>query len=195
VKRGIVFVMSKRPAVGAVKTRLARDIGAVAAWQFYVNTLRLLARRIGRVPFFETRLLLAPARGAWGWPKGLRRHDQGRGDLGARMLAGLMAAPRGRPAVVVGCDIPGITADHLRGAFRGLARADVVLGPATDGGYWLVGFSGRRRLWRPFGRVRWSTRHALTDTEANLRGRQVAYAAPLRDVDDLSAWLLARGVP
>ncbi|MDX2224426.1 MAG: glycosyltransferase [Rhodospirillaceae bacterium] len=193
--RGVVFVMSKQPAVGAVKTRLAREIGAVAAWQFYVNTLRLVLRRNGRAPFFQTRLLLTPIRARWGWPRGLCRHDQGRGDLGARMLAGLTTAPRGTPVVVVGCDIPGITVDHLREAFRGLARADVVFGPATDGGYWLVGFSGRRPLWRPFAGVRWSTRHALADTTANLRGRKIAYAAPLRDVDDFSSWLLARGVP
>lgn len=195
MKRGVVFIMSKWPAVGAVKSRLARDIGAMAAWRFYVNTLRLLTRRVGRAPFFDTRLLLAPTRARWGWPKGLRRHDQGHGDLGARMLAGLTAASRGTPVVVIGCDIPGITADHLREAFGLLARADVVLGPATDGGYWLVGFSGRRRLWRPFVGVRWSTAHALADTEANLRGRSIAYAALLRDVDDFSAWLLARGVP
>ena len=64
-----------------------------------------------------------------------------------------------------------------------------MFGPATDGGYWLVGY-GPRRPQRPFARVRWSGEHALADTLANFRGRRVAFLRPLDDVDtaeDLAA--------
>ena len=195
MKRPIVCIMTKVPQIGAVKTRLSRDIGPVAAWRFYVGTLRTLSRSVGRAPFWSARLLVTPDRGRYGWPMTLAKVKQGHGDLGDRMIAGLTSAPRGVPVIVIGCDIPGISVDILRDALRRLRRADVVFGPATDGGYWLIGFSGRRGFWRPFADVAWSTAHTLQDNQRNFRGRKIEFTAPLRDVDDVSAWLLARGVP
>ena len=69
-------------------------------------------------------------------------------------------------------------------AFQALGRAEAVLGPATDGGYWLVGL--RRTAAVPaglFGGVRWSTAHAMADTEASMAGLRVAHVATLSDVD------------
>jgi glycosyltransferase A (GT-A) superfamily protein (DUF2064 family) len=120
------------------------------------------------------------------WPAAAPRQPQGQGDLGARMLRALS---RHRRAVLVGCDIPALSRDDLAAAFRALGRADAVFGPAEDGGYWLVGL-GPRRPAHPFAKVRWSTRHALTDTLANFAGRRIALLRTLRDVDtakDLAA--------
>jgi glycosyltransferase A (GT-A) superfamily protein (DUF2064 family) len=91
--------------------------------------------------------------------------------------------------VIIGSDIPGIMPDHLAAAFRRLGAHDFVLGPATDGGYWLFG-SRRRPLPRNvFAGVRWSTRHALADTLASLpRACSVAFAATLDDIDDGAAY-------
>jgi glycosyltransferase A (GT-A) superfamily protein (DUF2064 family) len=88
------------------------------------------------------------------------------------------------PVVIVGTDIPGIRPAHIAAAFRRLGDHDAVLGPATDGGYWLVGLRRRPYALRPFARVRWSGSHALADTLANLEGRRVALVATLGDVDD-----------
>ncbi len=88
------------------------------------------------------------------------------------------------PVIIVGCDIPDITAAHIAKAFRALGRHDAVFGPATDGGYWLVGLRRRPCFTDPFGKVRWSTPHALGDTLANLAGRSVATIETLSDVDD-----------
>ena len=109
---------------------------------------------------------------------------QGRGDLGQRMNGGLTAFGRGTPVILIGSDIPGVTASHITHAFKTLGRADAVLGPATDGGYWLVGFANRRPLYRPFKNVRWSTPHALNDTLNSFTHRRVALVTQLRDVDD-----------
>ena len=88
------------------------------------------------------------------------------------------------PAVLIGSDIPDIQARHIDAAFRALARADVVLGPAADGGYWLIGMR-RRRAPPRFGRIRWSTAHALEDTIAGFpKGTKVALLEVLRDVDE-----------
>jgi glycosyltransferase A (GT-A) superfamily protein (DUF2064 family) len=82
--------------------------------------------------------------------------------------------------VLIGTDVPGATAATVARAFRLLGSHDAVFGPATDGGYWLVGLRGRPP---PFDRVRWSTRHALADTLGNLHGARVALLAPLDDID------------
>ena len=87
------------------------------------------------------------------------------------------------PAIIVGSDIPAIRPTQIADAFRQLGRADAVFGPATDGGYWLVGLKRSPKRLTPFARVPWSTEHALDATCANLKGRSVAFAATLGDVD------------
>jgi glycosyltransferase A (GT-A) superfamily protein (DUF2064 family) len=86
--------------------------------------------------------------------------------------------------VIVGTDIPALGADQVARAFAELGRADWVFGPAEDGGYWLIGARRRPALRLPFAGVRWSTRHALADTLANLRGARPAFLEVLRDVDE-----------
>lgn len=107
---------------------------------------------------------------------------QGRGDLGARLRRVLKALPPGR-VVILGADAPEVRPRDVWDAFLALGRADAVFGPATDGGYWLVGFSPATRVDPPFDGVRWSTVHALKDTIGNLQARPVALLRFLEDVD------------
>jgi uncharacterized protein len=185
--------MVKVPVMGAVKTRLAADIGPVAAAWFYRHTVRAVVGRLAHDRRWTTLLAVSPdgALGSRALPGGMARMPQGRGDLGARMQRLLdlnaLRRPPG-PVVIVGSDIPGITPSHIAVAFRRLRGADAILGPAEDGGYWLVGLRRSPRILRPFAGVRWSTAHALADTRANLAGRPVAMAARLSDVDDAASW-------
>jgi len=112
------------------------------------------------------------------------------------MAAALARASCSGPAIIVGSDIPAITATHIRAAFDSLGRHDFVFGPATDGGYWLVGVRQglpEATLRHLFDAVRWSSGDALEDTVRNVRSRwRAGYVATLRDVDtaaDLAAWL------
>jgi glycosyltransferase A (GT-A) superfamily protein (DUF2064 family) len=107
---------------------------------------------------------------------------QGRGHLGRRMQRLFERLPPG-PVIIVGSDIPAIRPSHIARAFQLLGRADAVLGPARDGGYWLIGMKRIPRVLTPFASVRWSSPHALADTLANLKGKRVAFAADLNDVD------------
>ncbi len=185
-----VFVFARVPRLGTVKRRLAREIGDRAALRFHQAMLRQLLRSLPRDRYFSTVIAATPDNARTRWPVRLPVVGQGVGDLGARMARAL---GRGRRTVVVGCDIPGLTAGDIRAAFRALGRADAVFGPAEDGGYWLVGF-GPRRPARPFANVRWSTRHALADTLANFRGFRVALLRTLGDVDsaaDFTSWTAA----
>ena len=77
--------------------------------------------------------------------------------------------------MIIGSDIPGIEAVHVARAFRALGAADWVIGPAGDGGYWLIGARRRPRLVLPFARVRWGGAEARADTLANLAGQRVAW--------------------
>ncbi len=183
-----LVIMVKEPRPGRVKTRLGRDIGMVgAAWWFRLQT-RSLIRRL-RDPRWQIVLAVSPNREGMDsrvWPVDLPRKPQGRGDLGDRMGRMLRGAPDG-PVCLIGADIPGITRGHIARAFRALGRAEMVFGPAPDGGYWLVGAQRYGAL--PSGLfqdVRWSTRHALADTLASIPGRRVALLDHLRDVDTVA---------
>ncbi len=194
--------MVKVPQVGRVKTRLARQIGAVRAAWFYRHTAAAVVARLSRSRAWETVLAVTPDSGAAQplWPRGVARIGQGQGDLGRRMQRAIERQPPG-PVIVIGTDIPAIRPAHIAAAFRALGGNDAVFGPATDGGYWLVGQKRRPREIRMFGRVRWSSPDALRDTLGNLRGRRVAFITALSDVDDVddlrpvAAWCGRRITP
>ncbi len=116
------------------------------------------------------------------WPERIALLPQGGGDLGSRMHRIFASLPPG-PAVIVGSDIPAIRPAHIAEAFKLLGKADAVLGPAHDGGYWLIGLKRMPTVLRPFAGVRWSSAYALADTVANLDGERVAFASMLSDVD------------
>lgn len=196
-----LVVMAKVPVAGRVKTRLAREVGTSRAVGFARMAGAALLGRVARDARWETWLAIAPDCGIHSrvWPQSVPRMAQGRGDLGSRMQRIFAVLPPG-PVVIVGTDIPGIRPGMIARAFALLGAADAVFGPARDGGYWLVGLRRRPRMLRPFGAVRWSSPHALSDTRANLAGARSAMVDTLEDVDDAAslrqlAWASGRRVP
>ncbi len=186
-KLGTVVVMGRQPRVGVGKRRLACDIGDLAAWRFYRNSLYALLRRLARDPRWRVVFAMTPdsaVRRAAGIPDGVTVIPQGRGDLGQRMGRQLCGFQQG-PVIVIGSDIPAIEAKHLEQAFRTLATKSWVFGPATDGGYWLVGASRRPclKMPLPFEGVRWSSPQTLADTLSGLRGASCGLLEPLEDID------------
>ncbi len=176
--------MLKLPQAGRVKTRLGRDIGALrAAWWFRHQTARLI-RDLSPDRRWQTVLGVTPDMAGLGspiWPNNIARMGQGRGDLGQRM-ARLLAANRRGPTVLIGGDIPGIRRHHIAGAFRELGDHNTVFGPASDGGFWLVGCKHARHI-PAFKGVRWSTRFALSDTLNMQPSGSYALIETLSDVD------------
>jgi len=181
--------------MGRVKRRLARDVGAVAAWRFHWVTADGLLRRLagsyrpgrtGRLGRWRCWLAVTPDREAAAVGARAGRAwqvvPQGPGDLGQRMGRVMAALPPG-PVVIVGADIPDIAARHVAEAFRRLGDHDWVLGPAEDGGYWLIGARRRPHPRLPFAGVRWGGPHALSDTRAGLGRASVAELEVLSDVD------------
>ena len=188
-----LVVMSKAPLMGAVKTRLAHDIGSVEASRFYRTNTQGLLRRVGNDPRWATVIAGAPdarLNDTGFWPDTLPRVSQGQGDLGARMGAIMRDMPPG-PVLLIGCDIPDVTPTHIAKAFHALGNNDAVFGPADDGGYWLVGLKRRPHVKEIFTHVRCSSEHALNDTLFNLKGARVAMLDVMPDIDtgdDLARW-------
>ncbi len=184
---GQVYMFVRAPMIGVGKRRLAADIGDMAAWRFSRHTTRTVLHRIAADPRWRTTLSVTPDRFAAAgrfWPANLPRSPQGRGDLGQRMARALKRRPHG-PAIIIGSDIPAVSAEHIAAAFAALRNHDLVFGPAGDGGYWLVGERTPGRFGRLFENVRWSSPHALDDTLAGLKpSRRVAILDMLGDVDD-----------
>lgn len=184
MKRPTLVVMVKVPRPGRVKTRLGRDIGMTAAAWWFRHQVRHLLRKL-QDPRWHLVLAVAPdAEGMRSrvWPAHLHRWPQGGGDLGARMLRAMRQADG--PVCVIGADIPGITKAHIAEAFANLGPNRPVIGPAPDGGYWLIGLRSDARMPRHLFRdVRWSTEHAMADTLTSLGDRPVHFLPELADVD------------
>jgi len=188
----VVFV--KAPRLGQVKTRLGRTIGAVEAWLFYRRLALATLRRLERPGRWRLWLFVTPdrfAREARFWPGHLARRPQGGGDIGRRMARPMAALPPG-PVVLVGSDIPDLTAAHVAAGFAALGRRDAVFGPARDGRL-LAGRAAPASLGRDaFAGVRWSGPHALADTLRRLDPRRThGLLERLSDVDtvaDYEAW-------
>ena len=193
-----LLVFARVPALGRVKSRLAAGIGQSAALAVYHELLAITSAAIAEAGVPAT-VWLADTAGPAPTPAEAREWaahaacTQPEGDLGARMataFAKAFANGAGRVAII-GTDCPGLRASHLTQAFAELETADLVLGPATDGGYYLLGL----RQPRPelFANKAWSTDSVLADTLADARrlGLRVALLPELHDVDtaaDLAVW-------
>ena len=171
-----IALFARPPRLGQVKTRLAAGVGDEAALGIYRQLLEhtLLQISLSGLPF----TLFAAAQS--GDLIRLARHYDGAvalqrgGDLGERMAAAFSEMHQfANSVILIGSDCPVLTSGHLLAARQLLAQSEVVLGPAEDGGYWLIG-SASSSLWRDssvFAGVRFGGSEALSMT---LRGLQRA---------------------
>lgn len=177
--------MVKEPRAGRVKTRLGRDLGMTEAAWWYRHQTSAVLRRL-RDARWRLVLSVSPDHCAGMrriWPHDLARIAQGRGDLGARMVKSLRHVPTS-PVCLIGSDIAMVRRAHIARAFRRLNDHQMVLGPATDGGYWLIG-AARGHLMRRnmLGGIRWSQAETLNDTLDALSRFRVALTDELADID------------
>jgi rSAM/selenodomain-associated transferase 2/rSAM/selenodomain-associated transferase 1 len=191
----ILLVFAKAPVPGRVKTRLAGELGTEGAAELYRRMGRLVVDRVRSGPW-RTRICYDPpgeeasVRRWFGDGGDLEFRPQSGGDLGHRMAEAFAEAfgpgPWPPPVVVIGTDAPALDRDLVAEAFAALDSAhgpDLVLGPATDGGYYLLGLrSPEPGLFRS---IPWSTDRVLGLTLERARELSLAHALlrPLTDVD------------
>ncbi len=180
-------VMAKAPVAGLAKTRLIPSLGAHAAAVLQERLTErtvetAVASAIGRVTLWCAPDITHPSFRELVTRFRVTLKRQPDGDLGARMLAAITAV--NAPALIIGTDCPSFTTDHLRAAAYALRHgADVVLTPAEDGGYVLIGM---RKVYPDlFTGVTWSTPAVLDETRARIRrlGIIATELSALWDVD------------
>ena len=194
-----LIVFTRYPEPGRTKTRLIPALGPEGAADLHrrmtEHTLaraRALAERRGTS--LEVRFegggqaLMAQWLGTR-----LASRPQGEGDLGDRMARAIADALRegAARAIVIGTDCPALASATLAAAFDALQHNDLVLGPATDGGYYLIGL--RREAPALFADMPWGTGDVLKRTLAAAKAAGLSFAllGPLDDVDrpeDLPLW-------
>jgi rSAM/selenodomain-associated transferase 1 len=194
----VLGLFAKWPEAGAVKTRLAAHHGADWAARVAEAFLRDTLTRLKSVPARRV-VVFSPAEARPAFTA-LVGNDfallpQSDGDLGRR-LSGFLRHERdgGAEAVgVVGTDSPTLPVEYVEQAFAELGRADVVLGPACDGGYYLLGCG---RVVPPvFDDIAWGGARVLTDTVAALADPRwrLAVLPPWYDVDTPDDWAMLCG--
>ncbi len=185
-----VIIFAKRPCPGRVKTRLSALLGPERACRLYEALLADTTLAVGRLA--DARRVIAcdpPEEHPWFVSTFGDRFDfisQAPGDLGLRLCDSFnQAFARGaRRVVIVGSDLPTLTDSCVAEAFHRLDTSDLVLGPADDGGYYLIGLN--RPAPELFSRIDWSTSAVLAQTLERARaGRlRVSHLAQDCDVDD-----------
>lgn len=182
-----LILFAKAPEHGEVKTRLASQLGHDRTLDLY---RRMLQRQIALVNGVDNAHRQLWVSGDISHPDlqgfaGDIVQQQG-GDIGARMHYALQQALTSHAsAVLIGCDCPGVDNTYLEQAFQVLSSgSDAVLGPATDGGYILIGL--RRSDEAIFQGIDWGTERVLAQTRNRLAACAYTWQElePLHDIDE-----------
>jgi rSAM/selenodomain-associated transferase 1 len=192
-ERVSLALFARAPIAGRTKTRLIPALGAEGAAALARAFLHDTLSRVAELDADATIWAASEHdRAALSGEVALPIAVQPEGDLGARMEVALRdGIERAGRALILGTDAPTLPLGHLRAAIEALDRAEVVLGPAADGGFWVIGARAPLALGPG---VRWSSRHALADTIALVQqdGRTVERIAPWYDVDTSADLALLR---
>ena len=193
--------MARWPAPGRCKRRLAQELGAARAAQIQARlTVHTLAAARDARQGHGLELVLAVeglgslAASRWGQALGADRTVlQGQGALGLRMQRQFQRAARegASKVVLIGSDLPELEASDLSAAFTSLGHCQGVLGPALDGGYWLIGL--RRPEPELLAGIAWGGAQVLEQTLAAMarRGLEPELLTRRGDLDwarDLLPW-------
>jgi len=193
-----VCLFTRWPEPGRAKTRLIAALGAQGAADLHRRlTERTVATVLASGLPCEVRSTGASAEMFEDWldpsrHSGLRRNDGGRfsvvdqgdGDLGARLARAAAACP----VLLIGADCPDLTPAHLCAAAAALTQAAAVIGPAEDGGYWLLGLAAPAPA--AFEGVEWGGPQVFAQTVARLAANPVVLdtLADLDRPEDLARW-------
>ena len=180
----------KNPERGKVKSRLAAVIGNDSAVSVYKNIVdrMLLALKEGTFPLyicFSPKNAQKPVKNWLG--REYRYIPQNGKDLGERMRNGFTEAfEMGfKKVVLIGSDIPDLALEFIEEAFITLNKSDAVIGPAFDGGYYLIGFKDKTFSPQVFEGIAWGTQNVFDETVKKLkRFKRAVHTLPYqRDID------------
>lgn len=181
----MIFV--KNPVPGKVKTRLAKDVGKEKAAEYYKKLL-MLTRNVARKSDADKWLWYGDFINIDDlWPIGIfEKKIQNGATLGDRMRKAFYDAFEAgyKKVLIIGSDCPEMSTEILEGAYKALDEHEVVIGPAHDGGYYLLGMQHYYNL---FDNVKWSTETVLKETLAKTgtMNLEVKILEELTDIDTI----------
>jgi rSAM/selenodomain-associated transferase 1 len=199
--RCLLFFL-KNPERGKVKSRLAAVIGDDSAVRLYKNLVAQMLSTLkeGTFPLyicFFPKSAQKPIRNWLG--KEYRYMPQHGKDLGERMRNGFFDAfgMGYKRAVLIGSDIPDLPMECIEESFISLNKNDAVIGPAFDGGYYLIGFKDQTFSPQVFGGIAWGTKDVFAETIEKLKrfGRAVHTLPYQRDIDTAEDLKRLKGKP
>ncbi len=188
----LLIVFAKNPIRGTVKTRLAKSVGDEKALEVYLELLditkKVLLKTSADKEVWMSKNI--DENDLWNDP-GIVKRIQSGDDLGDRMSNAFKYAINEKgynKVVVIGSDCPEITSEIINSAFTSLDKKEVVFGPASDGGYYLIGMNN----YHPelFTGIKWSTSAVLDSSVQKLKeeGTSFSLLKELSDVDTYEDW-------
>lgn len=184
--KNALIIFTKNPVYGKVKTRLAATIGDDNALQIYKQLIQrtysiTYQLTVYKIVFYSDKIEVNDI-----WKHGYSRLLQYGNNLGKRMMNALnyMFQNKYSKAVIIGTDCAELSKEIIEEAFQKLDEYDVVIGPATDGGYYLLGLKKMPK--ELFKNIQWSTNSVLQTTIERCNTNNLSYflLKELHDVDE-----------
>jgi hypothetical protein len=182
--KNLLLIFTRNPELGKVKTRLAQTVGNQTALDIYKFLLKKTKDVASKVSADKAVYYSVEIRKNDIWDARIfKKHSQVDGDLGIRMLH---AFKNGFGAgyekvMIIGSDLYDLSSEDIDKAFTALATNDLVIGPAEDGGYYLLGMKSLHTT--IFKNKEWSTENVRKDTLEDLKDKKVKLLEFKNDID------------
>ena len=182
--KNLLLVFTRNPELGKVKTRLAKTVGNATALKIYTFLLKRTRDIVVKVSADKAVYYSVKVRENDIWDASIfQKHQQVGEDLGIRMLHAFKNGFKTgyEKVMVIGSDLYDLTAETIENAFIALENNEVVIGPAEDGGYYLLGMNSLEE--KVFKNKDWGTETVRKDTLEDLKDKKVFLLGELNDVD------------
>ncbi|HMG14641.1 MAG TPA: TIGR04282 family arsenosugar biosynthesis glycosyltransferase [Saprospiraceae bacterium] len=189
----VLIIFIKNPVLGKVKTRLANAIGEEKALIIYAELLDITRNQVLDLPFKKYLFYSEFIDGNDHWPEDIfTKEVQSGADLGKRMCNAFRhVLSNASKAVIIGSDCPELSSQVIEKAFFLLDSNDVVIGPSSDGGYYLLGMKALHI--DLFSGISWSSSEVLSSSITKLEMAALSYSLlevldDIDQVEDLEKW-------
>jgi len=183
MSKDLVIVFAKNTELGKVKTRLAKTIGNQSALNIYTELVKITKKIVSKIEA-DKRVYFSNFIDDDKW-EGFEKFKQEGDNLGAKMKNAFEEGFNDgyKQIILIGTDLPDITANHIENAFKALENFDTVFGPAKDGGYYLIGLAKIQDC--IFDNMPWSQSNLMETTKHKLKQFNISYdiLELLNDID------------
>ena len=182
--KNLLLVFTRNPELGKVKTRLAKTVGNATALKIYIFLLERTRDIAVKVAADKAVYYSVKIRENDIWDASIfQKHQQVGEDLGIRMLHAFKNGFKAgyKKVIIIGSDLYDLTSETIENAIIALENNEVVIGPAEDGGYYLLGMNSLEE--KIFKNKDWGTETVRKDTLEDLKDKKVFLLGELNDVD------------